>query len=454
MLELILAGLVTTLLVYLLAKGYKPQPVLLLGGILLLTLTAVFDLGTILPAEKSTHLKYFDIFKIFSDILSLRLAGLGLTLMAIAGFARYMEHVGASKALFSIFEKPLKSVRSPYMLLVISFLVTQILVIFIPSHAGLGMLLMVTMYPILIRAGVSPLSALAVIGCCQFIDHGPGSGNVIMAAKTANLDPATYFIKYQLPVTLPIIFVVAITHFFIQKWWDKREGFVFNPAHIDKIDHQDNDCPPRYYAILPIIPLILIIGFSPLMQKVIKLDVTTVMIISTTIALFFEYVRLRSAKAVLDSFMLFFEGMGKQFVVVVSLIVSGELFANGLLKIGAVDKLITTAQSAGLGIGTMIVVMSFILALAAFLMGSGNAAFFSFAALTPRIAAFLKIDVVTLILPMQIMTSFGRTVSPITAAIVAISGIAGVSPFQVVKRTAIPMAAAAITNLALTFIYL
>lgn len=454
MLELILAGLVTTLVVYLLAKGYKPQPVLLLGGILLLTLTAVFDLGTILPAEKSTHLKYFDIFKIFSDILSLRLAGLGLTLMAIAGFARYMEHVGASKALFSIFEKPLKSVRSPYMLLVISFLVTQILVIFIPSHAGLGMLLMVTMYPILIRAGVSPLSALAVIGCCQFIDHGPGSGNVIMAAKTANLDPATYFIKYQLPVTLPIIFVVAITHFFIQKWWDKREGFVFNPAHIDKIDHQDNDCPPRYYAILPIIPLILIIGFSPLMQNVIKLDVTTAMIISTIIALFFEYFRLRSAKAVLDSFMLFFEGMGKQFVVVVSLIVSGELFANGLLKIGAVDKLITTAQSAGLGIGTMIVVMSFILALAAFLMGSGNAAFFSFAALTPRIAAFLKIDVVTLILPMQIMTSFGRTVSPITAAIVAISGIAGVSPFQVVKRTAIPMAAAAITNLILTFIYL
>ncbi|MGR3752604.1 C4-dicarboxylate transporter DcuC [Edwardsiella anguillarum] len=454
MLELILAGLVTTLVVYLLAKEYKPQPVLLLGGILLLTLTAVFDLGTILPAEKTTHLKYFDIFKIFSDILSLRLAGLGLTLMAIAGFARYMEHVGASKALFSIFEKPLKSVRSPYMLLVISFLVTQILVIFIPSHAGLGMLLMVTMYPILIRAGVSPLSALAVIGCCQFIDHGPGSGNVIMAAKTANLDPATYFIKYQLPVTLPIIFVVAITHFFIQKWWDKREGFVFNPAHIDKIDHQDNDCPPRYYAILPIIPLILIIGFSPLMQKVIKLEVTTAMIISTTIALFFEYIRLRSAKAVLDSFMLFFEGMGKQFVVVVSLIVSGELFANGLLKIGAVDQLITTAQSAGLGIGTMIVVMSFILALAAFLMGSGNAAFFSFAALTPRIAAFLKIDVVTLILPMQIMTSFGRTVSPITAAIVAISGIAGVSPFQVVKRTAIPMAAAAITNLGLTFVYL
>lgn len=451
---LIIAALVTALVVYLLARGYKPQPVLLLGGLLLLLLTVSLDLNSLLPENKTTHFKYFDIFQIFTDIMSSRLAGLGLTLMAIAGFSRYMEHVGASRALFAIFEKPLKTIKSPYLLLVISFLVTQVLVIFIPSHAGLGMLLMVTMYPILIRSGISPLSALAVIGCCQFIDHGPGSGNVIMAAKTADIEPAVYFVQHQLPVTIPIIIAVAITHFFVQRWWDKREGFVFDLSKIDTIKEDGGNKVPLSYALLPVIPLILIIGFSPLLHPYIKLEVTTAMIISTVIALIFEYVRLRDAKAVMDSFMLFFEGMGKQFVLVVSLIVSGEFFANGLLKSGAVDTLISAAQDAGFGIGAMIIVMSAILALAAFLMGSGNAAFFSFAALTPKIAAFLKVDVVTLILPMQIMTSFGRTVSPITAAIVAIAGIAGVSPFQIVKRTAIPMAVAAIVNLVVTFYFL
>ncbi|EGT3590090.1 C4-dicarboxylate transporter DcuC [Proteus mirabilis] len=450
---LIIAALVTALVVYLLARGYKPQPVLLLGGMLLLLLTASLDLNPLLPENKSTQFKYFDIFQIFTDIMSSRLAGLGLTLMAIAGFSRYMEHVGASRALFAIFEKPLKTIKSPYLLLVISFLVTQILVIFIPSHAGLGMLLMVTMYPILIRSGISPLSALAVIGCCQFIDHGPGSGNVIMAAKTADIEPAVYFVQYQLPITIPIIIAVAITHFFIQRWWDKREGFVFDPTAIDNVKEEGSQVPLSY-ALLPVIPLILIIGFSPLFHNYIKLEVTTAMIISTVIALVFEYVRLRDAKAVMNSFMLFFEGMGKQFVLVVSLIVSGEFFANGLLKSGAVDTLISSAQDAGFGIAAMIIVMSAILALAAFLMGSGNAAFFSFAALTPKIAAFLKVDVITLILPMQIMTSFGRTVSPITAAIVAIAGIANVSPFQIVKRTAIPMAIAATVNLAMTFWFL
>ncbi len=450
---LIIAALVTALVVYLLARGYKPQPVLLLGGMLLLLLTASLDLNPLLPENKSTQFKYFDIFQIFTNIMSSRLAGLGLTLMAIAGFSRYMEHVGASRALFAIFEKPLKAIKSPYLLLVISFLVTQILVIFIPSHAGLGMLLMVTMYPILIRSGISPLSALAVIGCCQFIDHGPGSGNVIMAAKTADIEPAVYFVQHQLPITIPIIIAVAITHFFIQRWWDKREGFVFDPTTIDNVKEEGSQVPLSY-ALLPVIPLILIIGFSPLFHNYIKLEVTTAMIISTVIALLFEYVRLRDAKAVMNSFMLFFEGMGKQFVLVVSLIVSGEFFANGLLKSGAVDTLISSAQDAGFGIAAMIIVMSAILALAAFLMGSGNAAFFSFAALTPKIAAFLKVDVITLILPMQIMTSFGRTVSPITAAIVAIAGIANVSPFQIVKRTAIPMAVAATVNLVMTFWFL
>lgn len=454
MLGVILALLVTALVIFMLAKGYKPQPVLLLGGLLLMGLTVAFDLGTLLPEKKTTNFEFFDIFKVFSDILSSRMAGLGLTLMAIAGFSRYMDHVGASKSLFALFEKPLKSVRSPYLLLVVAFLVTQVLVIFIPSHAGLGMLLMVTMYPILIRTGVSPLSALAVIGTCQFIDHGPGSGNVIMAAKTAGIDPAVYFVHHQLPVTIPIIIAVAVAHFFAQRWWDKREGFVFNQDALDKIDHNDHSRPPLIYALLPVVPLVLIIGFSPIFKSVIKMDVTTAMIISTIVALVFEYFRLKSAKAVMDSFMLFFEGMGKQFVLVVSLIVCGEVFANGLLAVGAVDTMITAAQNAGFGVGAMIIVMSFILALAAFLMGSGNAAFFSFAALTPKIAAFLKVDVVTLILPMQIMTSFGRTVSPITAAIVAIAGIAGVSPFQIVKRTAIPMAVAAIVNLVMTFVYL
>jgi hypothetical protein len=44
------------------------------------------------------------------------------------------------------------------------------------------------------------MSALGVIGCAQFVDVGPGSGNAILAAQTAGVDVSEYFVYYQLPL--------------------------------------------------------------------------------------------------------------------------------------------------------------------------------------------------------------------------------------------------------------
>lgn len=161
--------------------------------------------------------------------------------MAIAGFSAYMDHVGASYALFKVFEKPLKMVKSPYILLLVAYFIVQFLVLFIPSHAGLGLLLMVTMYPILVRSGVSKLSALSVIAICQYIDHGPGSGNVIMASKVAEVDPAIYFVHYQLPTTLPIIVAVGIAIYFCNKFFDNKDNFVFNAQEVEKELSENKD---------------------------------------------------------------------------------------------------------------------------------------------------------------------------------------------------------------------
>jgi DcuC family C4-dicarboxylate transporter len=443
MFTVIIALLVIALVVTLLLKGWYPQAILFLGGLLLLSFTAIFDWGTLLNAKQTTHFAGFDIFKVFSTGFSTRIAGLGLTLMAIGGFSRYMEHVGASGALFAVFEKPLKLIKSPYILLGASFLVSQIMVVFVPSHAGLALLLMVTLYPILVRSGVSPMSALGVIGCAQFMDVGPGSGNAILAAQTSGLDVSEYFVQYQLPVFVTVTLVLVFVHMIVQRWWDKKEGWKFDPSKVQTLagvrDAESGSSVPKIYAILPIIPLFLIICFSKVAGSNIRIDVVTAMVISTVIAIIFELIRKRSIKEVLGSFKLFFEGMGKILVSVVSLIVCGEFFAAGLIKSGFMSTIITAADQAGFGLASMVIVGGALLWIFAFIMGSGNAAFFSFAPLMPDIAKTLGVQIVQLIFPLQILVSFGRVSSPITGAIIAISGLAGVSPFQVAKRTCIPM---------------
>lgn len=138
------------LLVFMLSKKINAHMALLLSGLLLLSLAAIFNLHPYIVEKGSLHLAFFDIFEVFNQKMSSTLAGLGLTLMSIAGFSAYMDHVGASYALFKVFEKPLKMVKQPLILLLVAYFIVQFMVLFIPSHAGLGLLLMVTMYPILV----------------------------------------------------------------------------------------------------------------------------------------------------------------------------------------------------------------------------------------------------------------------------------------------------------------
>ncbi len=448
---IIIAALVIVWVIYMIIKKFFPQAILFIAGIVLLLATYFLGINPILDAKQSSGAPILDIFHTIKVILSSRVAGLGLTIMSIAGFAKYMEYIGASKSLFAVVATPLKLIKSPYLLLVFGFYVSQFLVLFIPSHAGLGLLLMVTMYPILIRSGVSKMSALGVIGCAQYMDVGPGSGNAILAANITKLDPAVYFVNHQLPIFLTTTLILGVVHFVVQRWWDQKEGFTGHDESIDTLK-EDETRPPLIYAILPIIPMLFILGFSPIFKSKIKMDVVTAMFLSTFISMAFEYVRTKDIRGTLQSLKHLFDGMGNSFATVVTLIVAGEVFAAGLMKIGAVDAMTKGAQNLGLGIDALIILFCVVIAGCAFLMGSGNAAFFSFAALAPKIAAAMKIDVITLLLPMQIMTSFGRVVSPITAAIVAIAGVAGVSPVQVVKRTAIPMGVAALINVAFIFI--
>ncbi|MBZ7949624.1 C4-dicarboxylate transporter DcuC [Campylobacter molothri] len=497
MLGLGLSFLSIFLLIFMLYKKVNAHMALLLSGFLLLSasLLATFLIYTFPEPIKSNypqiydHLKnlnfynpkysilskgslnlgFFDIFEVFNQTLSKTLSGLGLTLMCIAGFSAYMDHVGASYALFKVFEKPLKMVKSPYILLIFAYFISQFLVLFMPSHAGLALLLMTTMYPILIRTGVSKFSALSVIAICQYIDHGPGSGNVIMASNVAKIDPAFYFVHYQLPITLPIIITVAISIYFCNYFFDKKEHFVFDPNKVEeelnKNKEQEIKKPPTIYALLPIIPLILILGFSSVLDSIlallqidykssIKINVPVAMIISTFIAIIFEMIRYKNIVETLNSIMIFFKGMGHLFVITVSLIVCGQVFASGLLSVGFVDTLVEILKNAGVGVLTIIIAISILLAFCAFLMGSGNAAFFSFAPLIPNIAKHFGVETISIITPIQIMTGFGRCVSPIAPAILAISAMTKVNPFTIVKRTVIPMLVASITNIIMTYIYL
>ena len=375
--------------------------------------------------------------------MSSRVAGLGLIIMSAAGYSKYMSMIGASARMADVMSRPLRLLNSPYLVLALSYIVGQLMNIFIPSASGLALHLMVTMYPVLVKLGVSPLSAAALIATSGCLDLGPASGG---------MDTMTYFVDYQIPISLVVAATIAVLHYFTQRWFDKKDGE--KAWQIDGGNaHEDIDFKgaPAFYMVLPMIPLILLFVFSKFVVTGIKLDVPTAMFLSFTLAVILECFR-HPAKEVLDKAIEFFDSMGKQFARVVTLVVAGEIFAQGLMATGTVAYLIDVTKGLGLSGGLMLVVMSLFITFFSIVMGSGNAPFFAFAPLVPDFAREFGVSTILLILPMQFATSLGRTVSPITGVIVAVAGCAGISPFEIVRRTAIPMAGALVATIVATMI--
>ncbi len=456
MIGAILALVVTAVMAKCILMRLRPQFVVLFGGLFLLfAATALGPVGSILPAKvSSTGTWLFDPFKCMASLFSSRTAGLGLIIMSATGYAKYMDVIGASKVMSNVMTSPLKLLRSPYLVIGVSYIIGQIINIFIPSAAGLGTLLMVTVYPVLIRLGVSRLAATALVGTTACLDLGPASGNANLAAKYAELDSVEYFVTYQIPVSVVTMLVIAVLHIFVQKYYDKKDGFV--PDFSGKTEEaatQEEHKIPWFYFFLPILPLALLLVFSRFAIASVKLDVPTAMFFSFIVAILLELIRhRRSAKKVLDDAMDFYNLMGRQFAYVLTLIVAGEVFAQGLMATGAVKLMIDSVQGLGWGGAGITIAMTLLISMTAIVMGSGNAPFFAFASLAPTIAKEMSISAVSILLPMQLAAGIARSVSPITGVIVAVSGMAEVSPFDVVRRTAIPMAGGLVVMTALSVI--
>ncbi len=445
---------ITAGIVYLILSGYSPQIVLIIAGIALMC-CAVFSDASLnfvtdgyLPAKYATNSKVLDIFAVIGYLFSSRTADFGINVMAIAGFARYMNHIGASRALAELAVKPLSGIGSPYIVMAMAFITGQALSMIIPSASGLGLLLMVTLYPVLVSVGVSPLSATAVIGTTSAIGLGPASTYSIIAAENAGINIMDYFLHYQLPVGIPIILTAAAAHYFIQKYFDAREGFKAVESPLP--DLCGSGKKPVYYAALPFLPLVLLLVFRGAGAGGVRINIVTAVIISVTVSVICQMLWSREPKTSCNQLKSFFDGMGTQFANVITLIVAGEVFANGLKMMGTVGSLIDWTASVNAGSGVMTIVMTCVTGLFAVILGSGHAPFIAFSSLIPEIASGVGINAAAMVLPMQFASGIMRSVSPISGVIVAVSGVGGVSPVAVVKRTALPMIAAFIVNIFLS----
>lgn len=441
-----------------LLKGWPAQAVLLFSGMLMLILASLLGYDYLIGFNEGSNFSFVRVMTIVSSQFSKSLSGVGLMIMSIGGFVAYSDHIGASNELVRQTLSGVKKLRlSPPLTCVAILPLMQLIFVCIPSAAGCACLFMVSVFPVLVGLGVSRASAVSVITGSTAFGMGPASAITASASSIANIPIVDYFIQYQIPTVWPLMLVMAISYYLVNRYFDGKQGKAFRAPPINPSDTVKQNDVPSLFSLIPILPIILLVSVYLINEYTdfsIVLNTTMAMIISWIIALIAFSLKMKSIKSAMDSSNIFWKGMSDIFVSVVTLVITAGVFAKGLISLGFIQGMIDGAQYLGLGSSLVLVVFTLLVFLSSILMGSGNAAFFSFGPLIPSIAAKFGVNSINLILPMNLAASLGRTVSPISGVILATSSIADVPVSEIVKRNAIPITVALLLMLLIQIILL
>ena len=432
--DLIIGLIAIVLVAYYIVKGYSATGVLMFGGLVLLFISVLMGHSILPEGVKSTGSTYFDILEYVKYLLGNRGGGLGLMIMVLCGFSVYMTHLGANDVVVKLVSKPLKNIRSPYILMVFAYFLACLMSFAVSSATGLGVLLMATLFPVMVNVGISRGAAAAICASPISIILSPTSGDVVLSAEISKIPLGEFAFGTALPVSIFAILGIAVAHFFWQRYLDKKEGVQVERINADEI----KTTAPNYYAILPLLPIIGVLIFDG-KWGLPNLHIVTVMVLCFIITATVDFLRSFNAKQTFDNLVVAYRGMADAFAGVVMLLVAAGVFAQSLSTIGFITNLIDSAQSFGGSAFFMMLVLAVITILATMATGSGNAAFYAFAELIPKLATQMGVNPAFLTIPMLQASNLGRGLSPVSGVVVAVSGMGKISPFEIVKRMSVPM---------------
>ena len=384
-LELLIGVVVIVGVARYIIKGYSATGVLFVGGLTLLIISALMGHQVLPASEASTGYTATDIVEYIKILLMSRGGDLGMMIMMLCGFAAYMTHIGANDMV------------------------------------------------VMVNVGISRGAAAAICASPAAIILSPTSGDVVLAAKAAEMSLIDFAFKTTLPISITAILGMGVAHFFWQRYLDKKENVSHEMMDVSEI----TTTAPAFYSILPFTPIIGVLIFDGKWGP--QLHIITILVICMLLAAILEFVRGFNTQKVFTGLEVAFRGMADAFAGVVMLLVAAGVFAQGLSTIGFIQSLISIATSFGSASIILMLVLVVLTMLAAMTTGSGNAPFYAFVEMIPKLAHSSGINPAYLSIPMLQASNLGRTISPVSGVVVAVAGMAKISPFEVVKRTSVPV---------------
>ncbi len=403
---MVIAGIVIVVATFIaIIKQFETRLVLLLSGLLMCFIGGQLGAGTTAFVKELTN------------------PGLVPTICTVLGFSYVMEYTKCTEHMVYFISAGLKKMTK--IIIPGAVIITFLINIALPTAAGCAAAVGALLIPALIRSGVHP----AMAGSAIFLGTwgsalSPGLMFNPQVAQLAGEDVMTVIASFSMQAIIGIV-VAAILLNIVAIVKKEHTGYVLKDANEEGKEFKVN----YLYAIIPIIPLVLLVLGSKQVAVIPEISVPVSMLIGTAIGI------IAVRPNVTDAVKKFFRGTGDGMCDVVGLMAAAACFTAGMQYIGLTSALIdgmkNSQQIAQIG-------AAFGPFLLAVISGSGNAAALAFnGAVTPHAGDF-GYGIMQLGSMAQLGAGIGRSMSPVAGAGIIIAGLAGINPMEMAKRNAIP----------------
>ncbi len=407
------ACVICCIVVFLLIKGKDARVVLIGAGILMAIIGG-------------TPMSALDAFA-----KSMTNKGLIQAICSCMGFALVARYTGCDKHLINALANIISKVRP--LLIPGVVLATYLVNIALPSAGGTAAAAGAIFIPLLMAAGVHPAMSAAAVKCGTYGSMlNPGLSHNPFVADIAGCDVMDVIaFHYKANLASLVVAMIAITAIAIIT--KEYKGYKAEGLEID-----ENFKINPLYAIMPALPIVILLLGSAKIVPALKMGVPAAMVIGTILTLI---VTRTSPKEITKAF---FDGMGKGYGDIMSIIIAAGVFVSGLTATGLVKAFIDAMLNNPAIVKLCASFGPFILGV---LTGSGDAATFAFnEAITPFAPDF-GMTVVQMGSMATLGGTLGRTMSPIAGATIICAGFAGINPMEITKRNCIPMILALIVGM-------
>ena len=342
------------------------------------------------------------------------------------GFAFAASYTKCDRSLVHYLAAPVRGLG--IFLIPVCTVITFFVNIAIPSAAGCAAAVGSTLIPVMLRAGIKPAAAAAAVLAGTIGSYlSPGTSHNPYVAKMANMEVMD-FIGFHSTYSLMCGAILVVGVLLVCLVLRDNKGDANAQVDESKLQKQDDFTPSVLKALVMLVPIAILVCGN-LWVPAIKMGVAQAMVIGAICALAVDRCNPQ------DLSKQFFNGMGKGYADVMGIIIAAGVFAAGLRAAGLIDVCVDALKNAneyarwGGALGPWIMGV---------ITGSGDAATLAFnEAVTPHAEAF-GMSIPGLGALAFLTGALGRTMSPLAGVTILVSGIAMVSPIEVIKRTALP----------------